>query len=49
MNNQKLFDMFREAFPDETVQDGQRLRKDQVGTLNAIAFELKRREVNKGA
>lgn len=49
MTNQKLFDMFREVFPDETVQDGQHLRKNQVGVLNAIVFELKRREINKEA
>jgi hypothetical protein len=45
MTNQKLLDMFTEAFPDETVQRGQRLRLSQVEIVNAIALELKQRRI----
>jgi len=44
MTNEEMFAMLREAFPDETVQDGHRMNRLQVGVVNGVAFELKRRE-----
>lgn len=43
LSNGKIFELFSEAFPDETAQTGQRLRKRQVEIVNAIALELKQR------
>lgn len=44
MDNAAIVRALREVFPDETVQLGQRLRRNQVETLNMIVFELKARD-----
>lgn len=49
MTNQKLLEMLLQAFPDETIQNGQRLRRQQVETINAIVAELKLRALGVAA
>ena len=44
--NEHTVALLLKAFPDETIQNGQRFRKDQVRTLNAaiVAAKYERRE-----
>lgn len=44
MKSYEICNLLREAFPDETVQDGQRLTKKQVGILNRCIIEIKERD-----
>jgi hypothetical protein len=43
MSNADMLRALHEAFPDETIQLRQRLRRHQVETLNMIVSELKAR------
>lgn len=39
--NEHIVSLLLKAFPDETIQDGQRFRKAQVRTLNAAIVAAK--------
>lgn len=44
MKSYEICNLLREAFPDETIQDGHRLTKAQVGILNRCVIEIKARD-----
>jgi hypothetical protein len=44
MKSFEICNLLREAFPDETIQKGQRLTLKQVGILNRCIVEIKARD-----
>jgi hypothetical protein len=44
MKSYEICNLLRQAFPDETIQDGQRLTQKQVGILNRCVIEIKKRD-----
>jgi hypothetical protein len=49
LNFHEICKLLREAFPDETVKDGQRLTKAQAGILNRCIVEIKARDARLAA
>jgi hypothetical protein len=49
LKSYEICNLLREAFPDETVKDGQRLTKAQVGILNRCIVEIKARDARLAA
>lgn len=49
MKSYEICNLLREAFPDETIQLGQRLKKNQVEILNRCIVEIKERDARLNA